>query len=87
MQLTKTIFQNSAIFNEKKWVENRLWGKSAFLLGKGINPWAEAEAALCRDRVWKEHMEDPDDDEKMAAALACMQETHEPPAIFGYLGD
>ena len=32
MQLTKTIF-NSAIFIEKKWVENRLWEKSAFLSG------------------------------------------------------
>ena len=31
MQLTKTIFQNSAIFIEKKWVENELLGKSAFL--------------------------------------------------------
>ena len=36
MQLTKTIFQNSAIFIEKKWVENRLWGKSGFLWGKRI---------------------------------------------------
>ena len=34
MQLTKTLFQNSAIFIEKKWVENRLWGKSGFLWGK-----------------------------------------------------
>ena len=31
MQLTKTVFPNSAIFIEKKSVENRLWGKSAFL--------------------------------------------------------
>ena len=30
MQLTKT-FPNSAIFIEKKWVENGLLGKSAFL--------------------------------------------------------
>ena len=37
MQLTKTIFQNSAIFIEKKWVENRLWGKGAFLWGERIN--------------------------------------------------
>ena len=34
MQLTKTFFPNSAIFIEKKWVENRLSGKSAFLWGK-----------------------------------------------------
>ena len=34
MQLTKTFPPNSAIFIEKKWVENRLWGKSGFLLGK-----------------------------------------------------
>ena len=31
MQLTKTIFQNSAIFIEKKWVANELWGKVGFL--------------------------------------------------------
>ena len=37
MQLTETIFQNSALFVEKKWVENRLWGKSAFLWGKRID--------------------------------------------------
>ena len=37
MQLTKTIFQNSAIFIEKKCIENRLWGKSAFFWGKRIN--------------------------------------------------
>ena len=36
MQLTKTIFQNSAIFIEKKWVENRLCGKSAFLWEKEL---------------------------------------------------
>ena len=34
MQLTKTFFPNSAIFIEKKMVENRLWGKSGFLSGK-----------------------------------------------------
>ena len=33
MQLTKTFPPNSAIVIEKKCVENRLWGKSAFLLG------------------------------------------------------
>ena len=33
MQLTTTFFPNSAIFVEKKWVENRLWGESAFLWG------------------------------------------------------
>ena len=31
MQLTKSIFENSAI--EKKWVENQLWGKSGFSWG------------------------------------------------------
>ena len=36
MQLTKTIFLNSAISIEKKWVENRLWGKSAFCAGKEL---------------------------------------------------
>ena len=36
MQLTKTIFQNSAIFIEKKWVENQLSLKSGFLLGKEL---------------------------------------------------
>ena len=36
MQLTKTFFPNSAVFNEKKWVENRLWRKSAFLWGGKI---------------------------------------------------
>ena len=35
MQLTKTIF-NSAIFIEKKWVENRLWEKSTFLWEKEL---------------------------------------------------
>ena len=37
--LTKTIFQNFAIFIEKKWVENRLWGKSAFSWGKKNVSW------------------------------------------------
>ena len=45
MQLTKTIFQNSAIFIEKKWVENRLWGKSAFFWGKRINSLAARSKA------------------------------------------
>ena len=36
MKLTKTIFQNSAIFSEKKWVENQLSGKSGLLWGKRI---------------------------------------------------
>ena len=31
MKLTKTFFPNSAIFIEKKWVENRLWEKVGFL--------------------------------------------------------
>ena len=31
MQLTKTIFSDSAIFIEKKAVENLLWGKGEFL--------------------------------------------------------
>ncbi len=34
MQLTKTIFPDSAIFIEKKRVENRLWRKSEFLWRK-----------------------------------------------------
>ncbi len=33
MKLTKTIFPDSAIFIEKKRVENRLWQKSEFILG------------------------------------------------------
>ena len=33
MQLTKTFFPNSAIFIEKKWVENRLWEKVHFCGG------------------------------------------------------
>ncbi len=36
MQLTKTIFPDSAIFIEKKRVENRLWRKSEFLWRKKI---------------------------------------------------
>ena len=36
MQLTRTIFQNYAIFIEKKWVENQLLGKSGYLRGKRI---------------------------------------------------
>ena len=32
----------------------------------------------------KEYMEDPDDVEATNAASACLQETPEPPAIFGY---
>jgi hypothetical protein len=36
MQLTKTIFHDSAIFIEEKWVENRLWRKSEFLWRKKI---------------------------------------------------
>ena len=47
MQLTKTIFQNSAIFIEKKWAENRLWGKSAFLWGKRINSFDTCTWFLC----------------------------------------
>ena len=31
MQLTKTFSPNSAIFIEKKWLENRLWGAWAHL--------------------------------------------------------
>ena len=43
MQLTEKFPPNSTIFIEKKWVENRLWGKSVFLWGKknvslGYNP-------------------------------------------------
>ena len=34
MQLTKTIFSDSAIFIEKKRVENQLWAKSEFLWAK-----------------------------------------------------
>ena len=34
MQLAKTFSPNSAIFIEEKCVQNRLWGKSAFLWGK-----------------------------------------------------
>ena len=37
MLLTKTFSPNSAIFIEKKRVENQLLGKSAFLSGKRIN--------------------------------------------------
>ena len=37
MQLTKTFPSNSAIFIEKKWVENRLWEKSAFLWEKNVS--------------------------------------------------
>ena len=34
MQLTKTIFQISAILIEKKWVENRLWGGKWIFVGR-----------------------------------------------------
>ena len=39
IQLTETIFANYAIFMKKKWVENRLWGKSVFVCvwGGAIN--------------------------------------------------
>ena len=37
MQLTTTFFPNSAIFIEKKWVENRLLGKSGFLWEKNVS--------------------------------------------------
>ena len=33
----RTFCPNSVIFIEKKWVENRLWGKSAFLWGKKMH--------------------------------------------------
>ena len=33
MQLTKTIFQNSVIFIEKKWVENQVWGGECIFVG------------------------------------------------------
>ena len=36
MQLTKNIFQNSAIFIEKKWVENQLWKKCVFVGKKNL---------------------------------------------------
>ena len=36
MQLTKTIFQNCAIFIEEKWVENQLWEKVDFCGGKEL---------------------------------------------------
>ena len=39
MQLTKTTFSDSAIFIEKKRVENRLWAKSEFL-------WAEKKCII-----------------------------------------
>ena len=46
MQLTKTSSPNSAIFIEKKWVENRLWGKSGFLWGeKNVSSPALSEPA------------------------------------------
>ena len=46
MQLTKTIFkfQNSAIFIEKKWVENQLWKKCIFVGKKCIFVGIRAEA-------------------------------------------
>ena len=34
MHLTNTIFSDSAIFNEKKRIENWLWAKSEFLWAK-----------------------------------------------------
>ena len=37
MQLTKTFFPNSAIFIEKKWVENRLWEKVHFCGEKNVS--------------------------------------------------
>ena len=46
VQLTKTIFQNSAIFIEKRWVENRLWGKSEFLWWKRINSSGNVEEIM-----------------------------------------
>ena len=48
MKLAKTIFQNSAIFIDKKWVENRLWGKGGFLWGKRINSLEVSTASPCK---------------------------------------
>ena len=39
MQLTRTIFFDSAIFIEKRTVENRLWAKSQFLWAKKNASW------------------------------------------------
>ena len=36
MQLSKTIFSDSAIFLEKETVENQLWAKSKFLWAKFV---------------------------------------------------
>ena len=45
MQLTKTFFPNSAIFLEKKRVENWLWAKSDFL-------WANIFIHGCMITYW-----------------------------------
>ena len=46
---------------------------------------AVAGVVAAPQRSCVKHIEDQDDDEKVAAALACVRETLEPPAIFGYL--
>ena len=55
MQLTKTIFSDSAIFIEKKRVENRLWANSEFSWAKkifiGLRPGGALAAASLRRGV------------------------------------
>ena len=48
MQLTKTIFSDSAIFIEKKTVENRCWQKVNFCGQKSIMAFNDSESAC----VW-----------------------------------
>ena len=52
---------------------------------KSAESWKVENRVCCRDRVIKQHMEDPDHDETTAAAAADLKDTPEPPAIFGYL--
>ena len=50
MQITKTIFQNSAIFIKKKWAENQLWENVDFCGEKELTHLAGPAACLLQQQ-------------------------------------
>ena len=59
MQLSKTIFPDSAIFIEKTRVENLLWGKNEFLWGKinvsfGCHTHIVGVLSVCNKKLYRQ---------------------------------
>ena len=54
-------------------------GRTREVGGEGRGRGTAQRSLSCGDRVLKEQMEDPDDNDKTAAELACVLETPEPP--------